>query len=55
VGKISIGGMFVEIVFWYAYYLVFGPVYINAVAHLKVDISIYNTDICIHAAVHLNI
>ena len=54
-GKISIGGMFVEIVFWYAYYLVFGPVYINAVAHLKVDISIYNTDICIHAAVHLNI
>ena len=33
----------------------FGPVYIHAVAHLKVDISIYNGDICIHAAVHLNI
>jgi len=33
----------------------FGPVYIHAVAHLKVDISIYNRDICIHAAVHLNI
>jgi hypothetical protein len=45
VGKISIGGMFVGLVFWYAYYLVFGPVYIVALAHLKVDVSIYNTDI----------
>ena len=33
----------------------FGPVYIHAVTHLKDDISIHNRDLCIHAAVHLNI
>ena len=33
----------------------FDLVYIHAVAHLKVDISIYNRDICIHEAVYLNI
>jgi hypothetical protein len=54
VGKISTGGIFVELVFWYAYCLVRSGLYIHA-AHLKVDISIYNRDICILAAVHLNI
>jgi hypothetical protein len=32
-----------------------GPVYIHAVGHLKVDISIYNRDIYTCRVVHLNI
>lgn len=51
-GKISIGGIFVKLVFCYAYCLVQSGSYIHAVAHLKVDISINTRDTWIDVYVH---
>jgi hypothetical protein len=54
VGKINIGGIFVELVRKYAYALLC-LVYIHGVTHLKVAISIYNRDISIDDVVQLNV
>jgi hypothetical protein len=32
----------------------FSPVYIHAVAHLSVDISIHNRDMCMHVLTRVN-